>query len=1829
MVAPRGLFIPTRFDLNAARRDLEQLKATGKRVGSEAGDLLVKNLRSELQRKIGVAKEALNNGLINKAELRKISADATKELNAGISAGLKQLRKEGKENTEEFSRLQRALKTVGTEARHAGQTGAQSFSLMGKASSVLRNALGGIAAYFTARAIGRFFGDSIKEAEEASRVWTNLEGAVENAGVSFDRVRPRIEAAAKAVQASTRFSDEQYAEALTEVISITNDYTGAVQNMDVVLDLAARKKIDLVTAAQLVGKAMVGETGTLARYGIVVRDGADAIELMRERMRGAAEQDGKSLAGQLQRLRNEWADIKEAVGEATLANDSATASVASLADALEKLEGWVKRNHNAFAGIISIAAGFGRHIGALVEEIESWVDGAGRLAGAEIASIKVGIDLEDPKQVLARYRIALREVQALGARKEQLRIPALFSPIAKQRRDAVIEQLEAETEVVAFLEQAYIRATNAAGELSDIPPPKPRPKTDEQIAAEKRAIEERKRAAEELARIQHDITERAFALNHTAVEEALRALDQLEAEAEEKAKAAGKTVSDAFREQLGKIREDVKLGGTIDELQEQFSRLSKLKPSAESFAALEEMRARVLALRDGIDQNSDRWKQLDGILGQVADRMKSIEAEALIADVKAVFDATMLDLREQAARGVIDQAKFKEEARKAGETLKRAILAVIDRLRKEGKLTVEVETVLVGAAEDAGNAGGSGPDPNEERIRNLREQARVLEENARAALQLAEAFGLIDSEAAQAIQTVVQLATSVARIAAGDFTAIPSAIASVASLVTSFGGDKERAAIIESNTQALKDLAAELAGFRVTGEVVERATRAIDKALAIRSPNEGQDRKLLQRNMEKLGLSMADLDRIAKDLGITIRDKEGRLVREGLEQLSQALKDQAELINGFRLTPDDQRRSAEMEADILDRADDSNAKLAREINLLARFMPSLQETIAGIDTSTPEGRAEVEALVRSLFAQFQAGTLNLEDLTRDEFLEIIQNLESALDEGGVSGTGENAEGFSVVRTITEVTANRLVGVLTTIAALEKLVAENTGRLVQLFGGTLSPAAATPPADVTQATADVVTVPAPVATQPVVPPVGAPAVLAPTVAVPRIEAPTIAVQVDAADWQDFLAALTQAETRLAAIVETLRAARAAMPPRDERAGSLLAEAEERTASIAAEVAKQRELAALVVSIRKTEGELLENDRRATFADEIAQTDRNLAALEGRESSALEQLGRRLDDLRAEKDALTKEMQPESKRRETDEVTRQRRELSERRSVSTRESATEQRREAIEREVRSVESEIRKRLLTEAVLRMLRATNVTAQERAGTRRTADGGETASGGENGQPAPTAPGRRAESQDAPRTVARVAGLARSADRRTTGATELRHLERDVTERRERLATALRETAIVERLERPEEARAATVRAATEAAARDDIRRVETATRLTTELDELIRRERELVELRTAVITTSTTGPVMITGSGNDARVAQQAEHRSPKPAAEGSTPSPRAATTEHVRTLTETTTELVRRLETAATEVEEVRRATSVANVLESVTSLFRELQAVERVASDVQRSTVHTDGEADARLSAGRGRRDIPLLRGDADAAAAAAADGVPLPEDRPSPAGVARTVGDSEDADAGLPAVPAGRDLRRVPQPPVATGVEKDRSSTRSADDENAAEREAAAAAEATTTASVLTRETRGRDVSELGTDVPKLGTEPPSITRERTEREVLTQKVSASFRELAAYERMSADNTARIVALMGPPAPTGHASVPAAALAPRATDATSAAASTFVLNFNENAIGPFNLPDTTKEEAENVGKAVGRGFLDVVDRGLGDRSVEYRRARGLR
>lgn len=237
--------------------------------------------------------------------------------------------------------------------RHAAGDAESFGARVGKLLNPLALLKGAIAGLGIA-ALGRFFRDSVQSASEASAAWGRVESAVTNAGLSFNLVRGDLDKLFASIQQTTRFSDDAAADAFARLVSISNDYAGSVRNLAVVTDLAAAKKMDLKTAADLVGKAMIGETAMLKRHGIVIAEGSDAIAEISRRFQGFADRDAKTMEGQLSRVANSWDDVKEAVGRAILGFDGASSSTGLLVSNLNGLATWIDTNRS---GIYELAEG--------------------------------------------------------------------------------------------------------------------------------------------------------------------------------------------------------------------------------------------------------------------------------------------------------------------------------------------------------------------------------------------------------------------------------------------------------------------------------------------------------------------------------------------------------------------------------------------------------------------------------------------------------------------------------------------------------------------------------------------------------------------------------------------------------------------------------------------------------------------------------------------------------------------------------------------------------------------------------------------------------------------------------------------------------------------------------------------------------------------------------------------------------------------------------------------------------------------------------------------------------------------------------------------------------------------------------------------------------------------------------------------------------------------------------------------------------------------------------------------------------------------------------
>ncbi len=160
------------------------------------------------------------------------------------------------------------------------------------------------------------------EAEEGA---ARLAAAMRNLG-NFTRqdVQENLDFAAS-LQQVTKYSDEAVVqtETLLTTFGLYGDQLRTATKATA--DLASGLGLDLNTAALLVGKSFVGETSTLGRYGIKIKEGtaeaekfAAVLAEIQRRFGGAAQAEANTYLGRLEQMKNAFNDLQEKIGKELL-----------------------------------------------------------------------------------------------------------------------------------------------------------------------------------------------------------------------------------------------------------------------------------------------------------------------------------------------------------------------------------------------------------------------------------------------------------------------------------------------------------------------------------------------------------------------------------------------------------------------------------------------------------------------------------------------------------------------------------------------------------------------------------------------------------------------------------------------------------------------------------------------------------------------------------------------------------------------------------------------------------------------------------------------------------------------------------------------------------------------------------------------------------------------------------------------------------------------------------------------------------------------------------------------------------------------------------------------------------------------------------------------------------------------------------------------------------------------------------------------------------------------------------------------------------------------
>ena len=576
----------------------------------------------------------------------------------------------------------------------------------------------------------------------------------------------------------------------------------------------------------------------------------------------------------------------------------------------------------------------------------------------------------------------------------------------------------------------------------------PAPGVSGQGATSRRLAEEAKKAADARLAIEQELQDRLAALMMDSFHLQYRELDKLE----QRYIAAGGRIEGAVKKNFEAIGDAIRQSLELQNLQDAFTSIARGGATQNVVSDLEKLVASTKEWQQQLDAMDPKWKAADDLIGEIQRKIESIRAEAIAEPFRKALDSRMQELRQALAEGIVDKDAFEQQGALAVEYFNAGLLAKIKELEAGGnrELADALRKMLEMPSSTSGRSGN-------DRARQIRDQARAVREYSDAIIGAAKSLGILDDQTAQTLSSIADLGVAIGRIAGGDLSAIPAAISSAAGLLSGLFGesqaDKERKDAIRQNTEAIERLRDAMKASVLSGGNLAKLARALGGGRTAKQgePTGTQTHPTLNEILgspisdagvlnyfASLGLSFKDLKAAADELGITIVDKDGKLIRQGLRQLGDAAWIAAENMLKFADTADGLREKLDFQAQIFDVPDTPEERAKRELAILKEKAPAIfDKYFGGIDASTPQGQRQLEDAQRKLAQDILDGVLDpsaLGGLTGEDLKAILLNIDASTDAMAQAATDSAATaGFTVKREITFAQAGTMIGVLTTIA----------------------------------------------------------------------------------------------------------------------------------------------------------------------------------------------------------------------------------------------------------------------------------------------------------------------------------------------------------------------------------------------------------------------------------------------------------------------------------------------------------------------------------------------------------------------------------------------------------------------------------------------------------------------------------------------------------------------------------------------------------------------------------------------------------------------------
>lgn len=229
------------------------------------------------------------------------------------------------------------------------KAGKQFGSGFGRAAGALLGAAAGVA-------IVKFGRDSVKAFTDAQTSQKELADAFDRfPGQLYGTTIPALQALNTSLQKKTVYDDDAIAsgQAVLAQFKLTGSQVESITPL--ILDYASKTGKDIPSAAQDVGKALLGNAKALKNIGIKYKatgdqmtDTTNITELLRQQVGGFAEKEGTTAAGQAAILKNQFGELEEGVGSKLVP------ILMTLANTLLSVVGFIQR-YKSVLGPITVA----------------------------------------------------------------------------------------------------------------------------------------------------------------------------------------------------------------------------------------------------------------------------------------------------------------------------------------------------------------------------------------------------------------------------------------------------------------------------------------------------------------------------------------------------------------------------------------------------------------------------------------------------------------------------------------------------------------------------------------------------------------------------------------------------------------------------------------------------------------------------------------------------------------------------------------------------------------------------------------------------------------------------------------------------------------------------------------------------------------------------------------------------------------------------------------------------------------------------------------------------------------------------------------------------------------------------------------------------------------------------------------------------------------------------------------------------------------------------------------------------------------------------------